>query len=135
MNLYDQLCIKSDVCDMAVCDGVNECKHAARPAPQPDVELRDYIVKAIIGKRHMKYGIIDLAGAQLASDDILSEITRRGNDPAPQPPEPDCSKEIVQIALEIERGAGLVSSTDPDVVECSMLNWARQLRDLLKGTP
>jgi hypothetical protein len=30
MNPYDQLCIKSDVCDMAVCDGVNVCKHAAQ---------------------------------------------------------------------------------------------------------
>jgi hypothetical protein len=37
---------------------------------------------------------------------------------------------ITQIAAEIERGAGLVASTDPDVVQCSMLNWARQLRAL-----
>ena len=28
MNLFDQLCIKSDTCGMWVCDGVNECKHA-----------------------------------------------------------------------------------------------------------
>jgi hypothetical protein len=24
----DQLCIKEDVCDMAVCDGVSNCRHA-----------------------------------------------------------------------------------------------------------
>jgi len=30
MNPYDHLCIKSDVCDMAVCDGVNVCKHAVQ---------------------------------------------------------------------------------------------------------
>jgi hypothetical protein len=40
------------------------------------------------------------------------------------------SAAIAQIAAEIERGAGLVASTDPDVVQCSMLNWARQLRAL-----
>jgi hypothetical protein len=40
------------------------------------------------------------------------------------------SAAIAQIAVEIERGAGLVASTDPAVVQCSMENWARQLRAL-----
>ena len=37
---------------------------------------------------------------------------------------------IAQIAVEIERGAQLVASTDPEVVQCSMENWSRQLRHL-----
>ena len=32
MNPYDNLCIKSDVCDMAVCDGVFNCQHAVQKA-------------------------------------------------------------------------------------------------------
>jgi hypothetical protein len=37
---------------------------------------------------------------------------------------------IAKIAVEIERGAQLVASTDPEVVQCSMENWSRQLRHL-----
>lgn len=37
---------------------------------------------------------------------------------------------ILEIAAQIERGSSLVASTDPDVVEVSMVNWARQLRAL-----
>jgi hypothetical protein len=46
--MYDESCIKSDVCDMAVCDGA-ECSHRAStggsantPTNKPSDEIADY---------------------------------------------------------------------------------------------
>lgn len=62
-------------------------------------------------------------------EDFDVDLYNQAYEDAPKAPNTQ-SAAIAQIAVEIERGAGLVASTDPDVVQCSMVNWVRQLREL-----